>query len=546
MLTLVELLLERKERKDKGVIFVESGEKDLFCSFHTLYEEALQLLAELHKRGISKGDYVVIQTKSNKQLVLLFWACILGGFVSVPLTYARTNEMLLKLRNAAQVLGKCHVVGDAFIKEKLLEHDYYTDWANFHILTPDGFSDGSCPDFHYEGVDENQIVFVQFSSGSTGNPKGVMLTHKNLLTNLSAMKSALEIDHTDTGASWLPLTHDMGMIGAHLNCVYSAIDLVLIDSMAFLFKPSLLFDKISAYQATLTVTPNFALEYMIHYYEKKQEKIIFDWDLSSLRLILCGAEPISVRSVMDFEKTFAAAKLRNNMVVPVYGLAEASLAVAFADIRDKFHYERFDRQHMSIGDRVRLIDGEPEGALFVSEGRAVNGVAISIRDEKETPLPDYTVGLIYIKGDSVTQGYINNPADTLELFSQDNWLNTNDIGTIIAGNLYVIGRRKEIIFLNGQNYYATDIERLLKQELGCETAVIGESNRESTRDLVYVFMLSKSRSTDKAGLAEKARKVIQQNIGIQIEEVYFVPHFPRTTSGKIRRFLLLEDVRSRS
>ncbi|MCL2425144.1 MAG: AMP-binding protein [Oscillospiraceae bacterium] len=543
--TLVELLLEKKELKDKGIFFIDNNRNDEFCSFADLYNESLQILAQLNRIGVKCGDNLILQINQNKEFLYLFWACVLGGINAVPLTYSKSEEMFLKLKNVVNILDSCFVIGDQDIKDKLesdmveykkcIESFFILDFnKKYHVAD----------DLVALNRDSEDIAFIQFSSGSTGSPKGVILTHKNLMVNLRAMLSATGMNNEqDIGVSWLPLTHDMGMIGAHLNAVFNGGNLALIDTMSFLFKPSVLFDIITEYRATLTAMPNFSLNYIINHYKMKSNKVQFDWDLSSLKFIMCGAEPISVLAVRNFENIFSKYHLKQGVILPVYGLAEASLAVAFTEANTKFIFKNFERNQLNIGNKIILSEAtEDKSVPFVSVGKAVNNVEISIRDENEHVLEDGTVGLIYIRGESVTKGYINDEVKTRELFSKDMFLNTSDVGVFVEGNLYIIGRMKEMMILNGQNYYSSDLERVVLDSLGVETAFVSENLSESHKDNVHVFVCER-KNLDPITAEEQVRSIIREQIGIHITAVHFVRNFPRTTSGKIQRFLLLDSIK---
>lgn len=542
MKTLQEMLCDLQSEKSKGIIFAESGKQDEFCSYTDLYEQSLRLLGGLQALGIDKSDYVIMQVKSNKATVLLLWACLLGGVVAVPLTYARSEDSFLKLKNVSDVLQNAYIVGDNIVSSTMTSKGYF-DGAE-KLIVYDKISNANIGTLA-DDVSIDDVSIIQFSSGTTGIPKGVLLTNKNIATNLEAISIAAKLNRipglTDSGASWLPLTNDLGLVGFHLSGVYHKENIVMIDSMSFFFEPTILFEKIEKYKATVTINPNFALEYLLGYFVR-QKGSSQKFDLSSLRLNICGSEPIKPQTVDLFEHTFSMFTLKNNTIFPVYGLAEACLAVSFSDVDNPYTTISLDRNFLSIGDEIKFTQDSKNSVQFVGVGHAVPGTFISVRNENNNEVNDGTVGIIYIKGDSITSGYINNEKSTKELFSTDGWLNTFDVGVVVHGSLYIIGRQKDMIILHGKNYYCVDLEKLIFQSITAECAVVNEFNIETKDDDIYVFVLQETDECDFEKIEATVKDVLNKHIGVKIKRVIFAKTFPRTEGGKVRRFLLKQSI----
>ena len=543
MKTLQQMLYNLRHEKGKGIIFAEIGKDDNFCSYADLYEQSWRLLGGLQLLGISRNDYVIMQVKSNKDTVLLLWACLLGGIVAVPLTYAHTEDSFLKLKNISGVLQSAYIVGSDTIASIMTSKNYFNGTEK--LINYDEISSLNLGTLA-EDVSIDDLSIIQFSSGTTGIPKGVLLTNKNIATNLEAISVAAKINRipslTDLGASWLPLTNDLGLVGFHLSGVYHIASTVMIDAMSFFFEPTILFEKIEKYRATITINPYFALEYLLGYFSRQQDNSK-KFDLSSLRLNICGSEPIKPQIVDSFERTFSAFSLKENTTLPVYGLAEACLAVSFSNTDNPYTTISLDRDFLTIGNKIQITEDATRSVIFVSVGSAVPGTSISIRNENNDEVTDGTVGIIYIKGDSLTSGYINNEQSTKELFSTDGWLNTFDIGVIVNGNLYIIGRQKDMIIMHGKNYYCVDLEKLISQSIKAECAVVNEFNCETKNDDIYVFILQETDNSDFGELELTVKNILIKHFGITIKRVILVNSFPRTEGGKVRRFLLKQSIR---
>ncbi|MDR1639002.1 MAG: AMP-binding protein [Clostridiales bacterium] len=535
MKTLQTMLLELRSESQSGIVFAEAGKQDEFCAYQDLFQQSLRLLGGLQSLGVSKGDSVIMQARSNKDTVVLLWACLLGGVVAVPLTCARTEDALLKLKNVADVLDGAFIVGDEAAmasNEMGFGNAKRIAYSGIDLARP-----GQLPD----RVAESDVAIIQFSSGTTGIPKGVLLTNKNVASNLESITLAGKINQlpgvTDSGISWLPLTNDLGLVGLHFSCVYHNINSIMIEPMSFFYEPTLFFEKIDKYKATVAINPNFALDYMLGYYSRHKESM-GKCDLSSLRLNICGSEPVKPQTVDMFENVFSVFSLRRNSTLPVYGLAEACLAVAFSEIDTPYITVSLDRNFLAIGDQVQISEDKEKAATFVSVGKAVPGAHISIRYEKNAPAKEGTVGIVHVMGDSVSSGYANNEEATKELFSEDGWLNTYDIGVIVDGNLYIVGRQKDMIIIHGKNCYCIDLEEAISKSAKVEAAVVNCFNVDTKSDDLYVFVLHEPDD----GILAAVKDALVKHIGVRVKEVVFRKSFPRTEGGKIRRFLLKQEI----
>jgi surfactin family lipopeptide synthetase A len=391
-------------------------------------------------------------------------------------------------------------------------------------------------------VKSTDLVFIQFSSGSTGDPKGVMLTHENILTNIYDMSVSAAWTDKDKSLSWMPLTHDMGLIGLHITPLVLQCNQYLMSTFLFAFYPLTWMQKVSAYNISITACPNFGYEHFLTYLNEEE---FTNLNLSSLRIILNGAEPISYKICAHFLKALSIYSLNQNVILPVYGLAEGALAITNNPLYEGITTHNIKRSSLTIGNKIKTITGENEAdcTLLVDLGTPVGKVTLDIRNEKGESLPEERTGVLYIKGRNVTQGYYNNPIATKNCLTEDGWFNTGDLGFIKNNRLTIIGRQKEILFVNGNNYYSNDIERVASEIRGVSMGKIGicgiENVNQGYEDIV-VFIQFKKSIEQFIPMAEQVKEKILQQTGLQVKYVIPIKKVPLTTSGKVRRFVLKE------
>ncbi len=386
------------------------------------------------------------------------------------------------------------------------------------------------------------MAFIQFSSGSTREPKGVVLTHANILANARGASEVCGFNERDVSLSWMPLTHDMGLIGFHLVMFFNRVRAHLMPTELFIRRPLLWLELASRVRASILSSPNFGYK---HYLKVLGERPVDGLDLSSVRLIFNGAEPISVELCNRFLERMAPARLSRTAMYPVYGLAEASLAVSFPPPGEPLRTLVADRHHLAVGEPIRLLPaGARAGIELVSEGKAIPYCSVRIVDDTDRALPQGHVGHVQISGLNVTQGYYADPGANAEAFSADGWLRTGDLAVVHQGDLYITGRAKEIIFVNGQNYYPHDLESIVQRieglELGKVVAAGVRAPGEDVEQLV-LFVLHRGELEAFVPLAAAAARVLNEQTGLELAAAVPVKRIPKTTSGKIQRHLLEED-----
>lgn len=542
--TLIQALESSRHLKDRGITFIQGTHGDEFISYSELYQAALKGLCNLQEKGIQPGNEVVFQIEDNKTFVIVFWACILGGIIPVPLSVGQSDDHRRKLFNVWQLLNDPYLVISDDHLNKLNQYSAREKLDNIYKL----FSDRSInPDVLLCGVhqgtsvhaEEGDTAFIQFSSGSTGSPKGVILSHRNLVANIEAISAAANYAETDALISWMPLTHDMGLIGFHLNPLLKQINQYLIPTSLFIRRPALWLDKVHQYKATVLSSPNFGFKYVIKHCNLEAEH---PWDFSKVRIIFNGAEPISKTISQNFIAQLAKFKLKSYAMRPVYGLAEGTLAISISGLEDELISVELNRNHLGVGDKIIYEQAGDQAVSFLNVGKAINDCALRIVGINDALLEEEIIGHVQIKGINVTAGYYNNEKETQSVISEDGWLRTGDLGFVKEGALYITGRSKDLILLNGQNFYPHDIESSAEEVPGVELnkiSVSGFFNPDKQQEEIVAFVFHRADVKSFIPLIHTLRAHINLKFGFEIDHIIPVKDVPRTTSGKLQRFKLL-------
>ncbi|QED47025.1 non-ribosomal peptide synthetase [Cytobacillus dafuensis] len=544
---LLHLLERNLDEGKRGITFI-SNKQDHEITYSELYQKSLQILGYLQKKGLKPGAEVVLQTNEVSVFIHMFWSCIMGGFIPIPLTAGNTSEHKSKLIKVWKQLNDPYLFVDqkssrilnslssvpSFDADSNTIKDKRINYEEADCFTSNGIQ-------HYANPDE--IAFIQFSSGSTGDPKGVMLTHENVLTNLEGIVDADPYRWAgDTFFSWMPLTHDLGLIGFHLAPVAAKIHHYLMPTNLFIRSPQIWLDKVHQYRASVLSSPNFGYKFVIDRLKPENKAGL---DLSSVRKIINGAEPISYDISKQFLEEFQPYGLKQDVMVPSYGMAEAAVGVTFPVENDGFYPIYIDRSSLKVKENIKELSSQiGNTAIFVSLGKAIKGTMIRICDEECNDLGENKVGQVHIKGKNVTKGYYNNPKATENAITYDGWLVTGDLGFLKNGELIITGREKDIIFINGQNYYPHDIERVAEGIEGIDlgkVVVCGAFNKELQSEEVIVFVIHRGSIEDFAPIASQLRIHLNRELAINIASVLPIKKIPRTTSGKVQRYILSQE-----
>jgi fatty-acyl-CoA synthase len=527
----------------KGYTFLDNDLKPTDWSFSEAFKEAKRLGACLQALGLTKGDRLALVMNSPENFVLSFLGTVGAGIMPVPMypplalgrldNYIDRAVGILRVSGAKALLTTRELM--PALQPMLSRVPSLTKLLDIETLQQ--MTD--IPVFSEVIAQPDDACFLQFTSGSTSAPRGVIVTHRNLIANARAIIRALEINPDfDRAVSWLPLYHDMGLIGFVITTLVAQISVVFIPTIAFVKHPGVWMETVHKYRATMTFGPNFAFDLAA----KRAPKISrMNPDLSCLRILGCGAEPINPKTMESFLAAFAPWGLKPNAIIPCYGMAEATLAMAFDYLHRPVQKLVIDRQAYEskniarpIADTAKSLDPKKRFEL-VSCGHTFPDHEIKILDDKGMPLPEGRVGEIVFKGPSVTPGYFQNPEATRQLL-EGGWLHTGDLGFILNGDLYVSGRQKDLVIINGRNYPPQAIEWVVEEIAGIRkgSVVAFSVNGDSTEKLVII---AETAMADNADLMLAIGEQIRSALGLTVHQVVLVGRgsIPKTSSGKLQR-----------
>ena len=537
--TLIDvLLLYGEESPEKPHVYFqhEDGQEEII-TYGQLLKSALQVAGALRQRGLREGETVAIMLPTDPGFFYVFFGTLLAGGVPVPIyppfrmhmleAYAKTEAHIL---NNAEV--RVLVTFDQAEKLSLLLQTFVPSLK--HVTMVKDLMEGPELAAPFAAKSEN-FGMIQYTSGSTSDPKGVLLTHFNLLANIRAYGKAIEVKPDDVCVSWLPLYHDMGLIGMWLGSLYFGVPLVLLTPFSFLNHPERWLWAIHYHRGTLSGAPNFAYELCVR---KIDHSMMEGLDLSSWRMAANGAEKVYPRTLEQFALKFAPYGFKRQALLPVYGLAESTVGLAIPKQGREFHLDHVDRKRFEE-DREAVPSQDKNALTFVACGVPIDGHEIRIVDENDNELPERHVGSLQFRGPSNMQGYYNNPKATAAAY-HDGWLDSGDLAYQADKEIYITGRRKDLIIKAGRNLYPAEIEELVGNvpgvRQGCVTAFAADSER-GTEQLVVVAETREKNANNNAQIRDHINETIVSALDIVPDHVILVaPHtVPKTSSGKLQR-----------
>ena len=540
--TLIDALEWHAQRhpQRRHITLYGDGDTPETITYGDLYAGAMATATALRQRDLAPRQTVALMLPTARAFFESFFGVLLAGAIPVPLyPPVRPSQIEDHMRRQIGILNNAQAAIMITVPEvqtlaRLLQPNIPT---LRHIVASRDLQ-GAASDGARPVVEAADIAFLQYTSGSTGNPKGVVLTHANLLANIRAMMQTADVTPEDVFVSWLPLYHDMGLIGAWLGSLYQAFHLVIMSPLAFLTRPQRWLEAIHRHRGTLSGGPNFAYELCVR---RVADEDIANYDLSSWRIAFSGAEPVSPATMQRFAERFAVCGFRADAMAPVYGLAEGTLGLAFppfgrAPRLDAVRREVFTRS----GQAAPAAAGDPEPLTFVSCGYPLPGHQIRIVDPSGHEVPERQEGRLEFRGPSATSGYFRNPEASREL-ARDGWLDSGDLAYIAEGEVFITGRAKDIIIRAGRNLHPYELEEAVGDlpgvRKGCVAAFGSLDAATGTERLV---VLAETRETDAAQqglLRAQIDALVVDMLGAPADDVVLAPPQTvlKTSSGKIRR-----------
>ena len=520
-------------------MYTDEGDGEII-SYQQLKDRATRVAGGLQQRGLQPAEPVVLMLPSCPDYFYSFIGILLAGGIPVPIyPPARPSQLEDHMHRHVRIIDNCNARTFITVPEaKAVAHLLKSQVPGLqHIVTADDLV-SSAAISTTPVLTTNDTAFIQYTSGSTGNPKGVVLTHANLLANIRVMGRLVKAGPKDVFVSWLPLYHDMGLIGAWLGCMYFAALFVAMPPLSFLARPERWLWAIHHHRGTLSAAPNFGYEYCLR---RLTDKDLAGLDLSSWRAAFNGAEPVSPETLSNFSQRFKTYGFTDKAMMPVYGLAESTVGLAFPPLNRGPVIDRIERNtFMQTGSAVPAPDEDKHALKFVSSGPPLAGHQIRVVDHAGHELPERKEGRLEFRGPSSTSGYYHDAEKTQTLFDED-WLDTGDLAYIANAELFVTGRIKDIFIRAGRNIYPHELEEAIGNIPGIRTgrvAAFGSEDKSSKTERLII--IAETRCTDDKEL-ESLHKEINtlaiDLIGSPPDEVVLAPPGTvlKTSSGKIRR-----------
>jgi fatty-acyl-CoA synthase len=548
--TVVDALAAAAGETRAGHTFLRADGTSRSLSFAALNLEARRVGAGLRALGLGAGDRVALVIPDPETFVVTFLGAMTAGLVPVPMypppslskldAYASTLEHVLGAAGAALLIAPHSQL-------EMLQDVLRAESPNLRTVDAEAIPRAEPIDFTPAPDD---IALLQFTSGSTSAPKGVTITHAQLAANARAIiVDGLKAEGgRDIGVSWLPLYHDMGLIGFVVAPLLTRVPVVFIPTSTFVRRPTVWLKTIHEHRGTITFAPNFAFALATR---AIQERHMEGWDLSCLRVAGCGAEPISADVMRAFSEKFGHVGLAKNAIMPAYGMAEATLAVTFGELDHPLRIDRVCASALKQGLAEPKPHPEPHGLHsvppldaieLVACGKPLQGFAVEVRDEAGIVVADRVVGEVFVRGPSIAEGYYNQPETTRATFV-DGWLRTGDLGYIADGALFVSGRKKDLIIIHGRNYLPQDIESIVGGHDGVDgirfgqVVAFGRAHPLTGAEALVIVAETARPITEHDTIRGAIKARVHESVGLVVDETVFIQRgtLPKTSSGKVRR-----------
>jgi fatty-acyl-CoA synthase len=539
--TLAEALDRIPEGTEPGFRFIASDLHESRLPYSGLREAAHRRAARLSALGLQKGDRAALVVADDAEFLVSFLACVAAGVVPVPIAPFETRSVEGFRDTVAGIVREARA--DTLLtleasREKLQPLVGHRNAGRLErILTMEGDLAGDAPPFRAPDIRPDDLCFLQFTSGSVAAPRGVMITHANLMANIALLSGPEGFGpprtepYPDLVVSWLPLFHDMGLIGCALTSLVSNVPAVIISTLAFARDPRIWLRRIHDFRGTVTYAPNFAYALVAR---RLRDRDLETLDLRSLRVAGCGAEPIHAPTLRAFAERLAPTGFRAESLMTSYGLAECTLAVTVRRARMPLRVDAVEADALARGEARPAGPDNGKVLEFLSCGMALPGYDLAVLDEQGAALPDRRVGQIVARGPSVAAGYYGNPEATAATW-KDGWLHTGDLGYLVEGELFVCGRLKDLVIIRGRNFHPHDIESAVRDLPGVRHGNVVAFGTSRRGDETLVVM-AETDGADPGALRRALAARVHEAIGLECRPVLVSRgSLPKTTSGKLQR-----------
>jgi fatty-acyl-CoA synthase len=515
------------------------GELTTTLSYSELREKARALARRL--QGLGRGARVALVAHTHPDFMVMFYACQYAALVPVPLPAAiHLGGHQAYVRHLRHMLQDCKAAA-AFAPSDFIEllQEAVTGLPVQLTGTLEVFQ--SLPDQGElpAAPRSDELAYLQYTSGSTRFPRGTMITQASVMHNLEAIfNHGFRLVQEDRFFSWLPYYHDMGLVGIVLGCMATQRSCDFMGSREFAMRPRLWLKLMSQNRATISFSPPFGYALAARRITAKDTESL---DLSAWRVAGVGAEMIHEEWLEAFARALAPAGFSRKAFLPCYGMAEVALAVSFSTVGAGMHIDYVDGEHLSdTAEALAFTDGsDARRKGFVNCGVPLPGFEVEVRDERGRVLPERRVGRVFLRGASVMQGYYNSPDTTAEVLSNDGWLNTGDLGYRVNGAMYLTGRAKDLLIINGRNIWPQDLENLAEQQpevRPTDASAFSVPGSDGTEVAVLVVQCRETEPKAQSELADRLHEAISAEFGIRCLIELVPPHtLPRTSSGKLSR-----------
>ena len=547
--TLVDLLNYRSKHQSNqtAYIFLEEGETESHkLTYQQLDRQAKAIAASLQSIA-QAGERALMLYPPGIEFLPAFFGCLYAGIVPVPAYPPRSNQNLVRLESIISDAKVSIVLTTSSVLDKVKnQFSQSNQFSNIHYIATETVSGKLASDWQKPTLDKQSLAFLQYTSGSTGNPKGVMVTHQNLMHNERLIKMAMGHSEKTIFVGWLPLFHDMGLVGNVLQPLYLGIPSILMSPVAFLQKPIRWLQAISRYKATTSGGPNFAYDLCV---QKIKPEQCTDLDLSSWSVAFNGAEPVRAETLEKFTQTFAPLGFRPQAFYPCYGMAETTLFVSGGLQTLSPVFSKVDRTQLQNHQVESVQNNSVDAQTLVGCGQTFFDKIIIVNPESLTRTASNEVGEIWVAGGSVAEGYWNKPDLSEKTFQahladtqEGPFLRTGDLGFFQAGELFITGRIKDVIIIRGRNHYPQDIEKTVEKShpaLRSNAGAAFSVEIDGTEQLVIAQEVERSyiRKLDVDEVVSAIRKAVSEEHELLVSGVIFLKtaSIPKTSSGKIQR-----------